>query len=399
MSQNKPAILGGSPLLNSSQLPWPPKTPGIEQAFQRLLSSGDWGRYDSAESLSLMEDLKAFNATDHITLCSSGTAAMELALRGIGLQNGEEVLLSAYDFKSNFTNICLLGAVPVLIDLDENAQLDAELLKQALTPKTKAIVISPLHGGFPNLAAIRTLATENQLSVIIDSCQCPGAQFQHQPMSHWGEIEIWSFGGSKLLTSGRGGAVMTKSREIHERISRYQQRGNLAYPLSEMQAAVLKSQLAELKQSHSIRHRHVTQLTETTGKHDFPFVCPSAEECQSQGHKPVFYKLGCWLPEAISKQLSRDQFIAAMRAEGIPIAAGFRSLHLIHSQRRYHSPFELSQASKADEQLLQLHHTFLWLNNAAEVWNEALSKILDHHSQIAQLPAQTIQSQLPQLFH
>ena len=89
----------------------------VRSVLQRLAESGDWGRYHGPNAPELCRRLADDHKVEHTLLCSSGTAAVELALRGLVVGPGHEVILAGYDFKSNFQNILCLGAVPVLVDL------------------------------------------------------------------------------------------------------------------------------------------------------------------------------------------------------------------------------------------------------------------------------------------
>ena len=106
----------------------------------------------------------------------------------------------------------------MLVDVDRrNGNLDIELIEQAITPATRCILVSHLHGGLVPMRALTALAAARGIPVIEDACQVPGAMIEGRTAGSWGEIGTLSFGGSKLLTAGRGGAVMTSSPQIAQR--------------------------------------------------------------------------------------------------------------------------------------------------------------------------------------
>ena len=115
-----------------------------------------------------------------------------------------------------------------------------------MTSQTRAILVAHLHGGIVDLPRVRRIADPLGIPVIEDACQNPGATVYGRRAGTWGDVGVLSFGGSKLLTAGRGGVLLTQRQEIAERIKRYVLRGNDAYPLSEMQAAILIPQLDQL---------------------------------------------------------------------------------------------------------------------------------------------------------
>jgi dTDP-4-amino-4,6-dideoxygalactose transaminase len=182
---------------------------------------------------------------EHVLPCASGTIAVELALRGLGVVAGDEVILAAYDFGGNFRAIDAIGARPVLVDIGLNHWcLDADLLSQAISKSTRAVIVSHLHGTLANMRRIMEVAKDMQLGIVEDACQVPGAIVQGRPAGSWGDVGVLSFGGSKLLTAGRGGALLTSRADVFQRAKIYHERGNQAFPLSELQCAVLPPQIA-----------------------------------------------------------------------------------------------------------------------------------------------------------
>lgn len=361
----KPAILGGDPAFPDGPPEWPFPDIAINQVLQQAQQTGAWGRYHGPYSEQLQEKLAELHQTEQVILCSSGTAAVELALRGLGIGPGDEVILAAYDFTGNFKNIVTVGATPVLIDVDpQNFNLDLNRLGQAITDSTKGILVSHLHGGLVSMQTLISMANERGIPVIEDACQVPGALIEDRIAGSWGEIGILSFGGSKLLTAGRGGAILTRSPQIAQRIRLYSHRGNEAYPLTELQAGLLLPQLETLDARNQIRQKHVdillTQLDTDSGL--VPF---RNEQLSLQAiSRPGYYKLGFLYQPSHFSGLTRDLFCQAMQAEGIAVYPGFRALHAIHSRRRFRQTDELHVATECDQNLILLHHPVLLTSDA-----------------------------------
>lgn len=352
----RPALLGGPAIRPQGPPTWPPDDPAVHEAAARALADGSWGRYHGPHGPALVERLAAAHGCDHAILCASGTAAVELALRGAKVGPGDEVILAAYDFKGNFADVLSVGATPVLVDIaPDGSSLDVEHLPAAIGPATRAILVSHLHGGIAAMPPLMEIARAHGLTVIEDACQMPGAVVHGRPAGLWGDVGVLSFGGSKLLTAGRGGAVLTSNADIAQRIRLYTQRGNEAYPLSELQAALLLPQLDQL--SHRNRHRaaHAARLCGWLAERPglVPLHNPPSDS------EPGYYKLGLWYDPAAFGGLPRDLFAQALRAEGIALDPGFRALHRTHSPRRYRRAGALPHAERADERLLTLHHPIL----------------------------------------
>jgi dTDP-4-amino-4,6-dideoxygalactose transaminase len=288
---------------------------------------------------------------------------VELGLRGVGVKAGDEVVLAAYDFKANFTNVLTLGAIPVLVDIRaDDWQLDVAQVEAALSPQTRAVIASHLHGGLVDMPRLRELADRHGCAIIEDACQSPGAVVAGRPAGTWGDVGVYSFGGSKLLTAGRGGAVFTSRDDVAQRIRLYTQRGNEAYPLSEMQAAVLLPQVAQLAARNRRRSENIDILAARLKAMGGLDVVQSAVADST----PAYYKAGLHYDAAAFSALPRDRFAEAIRAEGIAVDPAFRALHLTHARGRFRAVGDLSVATDVDAKALTLHHPVL-LGDDAEI--------------------------------
>src|SRR5262249_24487397 len=160
----------------------------------------------------------------------------------------------AYDYPGNFLSVHAVGAMPVLVDVrPEDGQLNVRKLAEAAGPKTRAVVASHLHGGGVPMRELTEWAAQRGLRVIEDAAQAPGAVIEGRKAGTWGDAGILSFGGSKLLSAGRGGALLTRHADVLLRARVFLSRGNLICPLSELQAAVVLPQLAKLDDRNSRR--------------------------------------------------------------------------------------------------------------------------------------------------
>lgn len=385
-----PAILGGTPIRPEGPPAWPGDWPEVSEALNACLSDGSWGKYHGTNCKALTEELSTFHDVSETILCASGTAAVELALRGVRTEPGDEVILSAYDFKANFQNVLTVGATPVLVDIDPAGwQLDVSQLEAAITEKTKAIIVSHLHGGWVPMQQVMDVADRHNVSVIEDACQATGAILDDRRAGTAGHVGVLSFGGSKLLTSGRGGAVITNRPEIAQRIRLFTQRGNEAYPLSEMQAAVLRPQLDRLDARNIARWEAVQSLSkkleELTTPSGDQLLQPLVDACLVRDeNRPAFFKVGLQFDPKNSTGLTRDQFSKAMRAENTALDSGFRSLHRIHSKRRFRAANDLPHASLCDDHILVLHHPILLEGgNAIEQVYTSASRICRHAAEVS----------------
>jgi dTDP-4-amino-4,6-dideoxygalactose transaminase len=236
------------------------------------------------------------------------------------------------------------------------------------------VIASHLHGGLVPMRELTAWAAAKGVRVVEDAAQAPGAMVQGKKAGTWGDAGVLSFGGSKLLTAGRGGALLTPHADVYQRARLWLQRGNHICPLSELQAAVLLPQIDRLDARNDQRASAVTKLSAQL--RDVPGVRPFVRrDCADV---PVYYKVGLqYDSEAFG--LPRETLIAAARAEGIGLDAGFPSLHRGRSPSRFRKAGTLAEADRAHDDALVLHHPVL-LGSDAELAQvgEALQKIHTH---------------------
>jgi dTDP-4-amino-4,6-dideoxygalactose transaminase len=336
----------------------------VLQALKTAFSDGSWGKYHGGNVARLEERLAAYHQVSFALTCGSGTFAVEVALRALQVGPGDEVILASYDYPGNFLSVHAVGATPVLAEVDAaNWNLDAERLESAVGPNTRAVIASHLHGGVVPMPAVLAVAERHGLLVIEDAAQCPGALVEGRRVGTWGHVGVLSFGGSKLLTAGRGGALLTPHADVHQRARLFLNRGNHVCPLAELQAAVLLPQLDRLDAANARRAGGVALLRQ--GFADIPGLRPFVNRAAGAETRPGYYKVGLQL-NAEQFGLARDRLVAAVRAEGIALDEGFRALHAGRSPRRFRQPGSLAEADRAGRAALVLHHPVL-LGGPAEI--------------------------------
>jgi dTDP-4-amino-4,6-dideoxygalactose transaminase len=218
-------------------------------------------------------------------------------------------------------------------------------------------LVSHLHGGLAEMQRIAAWARDRDIAVLEDACQAPGARVDGRPAGTWGDAAVLSFGGSKLLTAGRGGAVLTPHEEVHQRMRVFAQRGNDAFALSELQAAVLPPQLAKLDERNTRRAANVQMLLAELA--DIDWLRPIRNN--RAGCSPSYYKLAFLLDaERLSMPADslRASFIARSQASGVAIDEGFRGFAL-RGGRRCRPIGDLANARRAAEATVLLHHPVL----------------------------------------
>lgn len=322
--------------------------------LREAVERGDWNRYSGPNLAAFTERFAALTATEFVLPCSSGTVGVEIALRGAGVVAGDEVVLGGYDFPGNFRAIEAIGAVPVLVDLDTGTRcLDVDQTLAACGPQTKAIIATHLHGGMVDMPRLCAGAAERGIAVVEDACQAVGGAAAGKPAGAWGDVGVFSFGGSKLLSAGRGGAVVTPRADVFQRMKIVCERGNHAFPLSELQAVVLLPQLEKVQDRQARRGRAVRRILSVLQAANGLSPAESGPDCD-----PAFYKLGFLYEAQRMGGYDRAAFAAAARAEGIALDPGFRGFTR-RTGARCRRAGDLTVAVAASEQTLVLHHPIL----------------------------------------
>ena len=348
------AINGGPPGFPEGAPKWPSAEPGVDEILRAAWSDGSWGTYDGVWIERLCEKLREMHSRRFVLPCSSGTYAVEAAVRGVGVEPGDEVILAAYDFPGNFRAIEQVGACPVLVDIAERHwSIDLAGLDAAYSPKVRAVIVSHLHGTLAPIGLIEKWARSHGVAVIEDACQMPGAKINGQIAGSFGDVSVMSFGGSKLLTAGRGGALLTNREDLYQRAKIFGHRGNDAFPLSQLQAAVLLPQLDALDARNVQRHRSARYLRDQSDTWSWLQTPTILEHTQ-----PSYYKLGWKYNGGSHAGPSREVFLRAMQAEGLAIDVGFRGFAQ-RSTRRCRRPIPLPCSQDAAASTVLLHHPIL----------------------------------------
>lgn len=226
--------------------------PDIEALFINSAFSG--GRYVDA----FEHDIAAWLGTRHAIGCSSGTAALHLAMVAAGIGPGDEVLLPAHTFIATAWGALYTGATPVLCDVeDATGNIDLADAARRITPRTKAIIPVHLYGQPADLAAVRHLAAAHGLMVIEDNAQAIGARYDNRPLGTHGAMGCFSFyPGKNLGAAGEGGLVCTDDDALDARLRQLRNHGQseryihhdigFNYRMDGFQGIILRHKLARL---------------------------------------------------------------------------------------------------------------------------------------------------------
>jgi dTDP-3-amino-3,4,6-trideoxy-alpha-D-glucose transaminase len=213
-----------------------------------------------------------FCGTEHAAGVSSGTAALEIALRALDIGPGDEVIVPTYSFIATAEAVSTVGATPVIVDIDEEtALITAEIVERALTPRTRCVIPVHLFGRPVDMDPLLALCRERGIAVIEDACQAHGALYKGKPVGSLGDAGCFSFYPTKNLGGwGDGGALVTSDAELDARVRLLRSHGEgtrhhheLAtgtHRLDTLQAAILEVKLRHLPAWNQRRRDAATAL-------------------------------------------------------------------------------------------------------------------------------------------
>ncbi|MHC4640153.1 MAG: DegT/DnrJ/EryC1/StrS family aminotransferase [Planctomycetota bacterium] len=240
-----------------------------EQALLEVLESGSpfrfWGPGKPEKVLRFEENFADYMSSRFALGVTSGTAALDCAVAGIGIGPGDEVIVPAYTWWSDYTCVVHAGALPVFADIDRTFNLDPGDFERKITSRTKAVIAVHLLGGPCDMDPIMKTARKHGVMVLEDCAQCVGGSYRAKKLGSIGDVGIYSFQINKMITSGEGGAVVTSDPVIYERAARFHDMGTIRrlfldrsgpsrvrtfagenFRMSELTGAVLGAQLPKL---------------------------------------------------------------------------------------------------------------------------------------------------------
>jgi len=281
----------------------------------------------------LIERFQQVCPVKYVQTCSSGTAAIHIAVAAAGIGPGDEVITSPVTDIGTVIGVLYQQAVPVFADLAPcTYNLDVEDVRRKITPKTKAIIAVHLTGNPCDLDALKALADQHKLILIEDCAQAWGARYRGRPIGTVGHFGCFSLQNSKHVTCGDGGVVGSSHEEFGPLLQPFGDKGAFRtarregggfrrfatnYRMSEPQAAVAAAQLTRLEAIAAKRARLGNLLSEKIAH--IPGIRP--HEVHPQDRAVYWFYMFRIRPEAF--RISRDDFARVLRAEGVPAAAGY----------------------------------------------------------------------------
>ena len=334
----KPAVLGGKPVRTGGYQSWPKVDAADEKSVLEVVRSGRWYRGRSVNEFE--RTFAKLNQAKYCVATASGTSALYTSLGALAVGPGDEVIVPPYTFMATVTVALLNYAMPVFVDSDrETFVMDPGKLEAAITGRTAAIIPVHIGGTAADVDSILAIANRRKVPVIEDACQAHLGRWRNRNLGAWGTTGCFSFQVSKNLPSGEGGAILTNDETMANKCFAFHTccrrrpgaSSNFAYEggrntnarMTEFQGALLLSQMDGLEQRAKTRSQNADYLSSML--REIPGIIPARmyEGCTRNAYHIYMFR---YQPEEFSG-LSRDNFLRAMRAEGIPCSGGYSPLN------------------------------------------------------------------------
>jgi perosamine synthetase len=289
----------------------------------------------------------AYCGSEHAVACCNGTVAVHLALLAFGLQPGDEVIVPSLTFIATANAVTYCGATPIFVDSEPlTGNLDPAKLEELITPRTKGVIAVHLFGHPADMDAIRAITDRHNLFLIEDAAEAHGAMYRGRRSGSLGDIATFSFYGNKIITSGEGGMVMTKRKELADKMALLRGQGmdphkrywfpiiGYNYRMTNVAAAIGLAQFEKLEW-HLERHREVAKWYER-GLKDCPKVAWTDEQSWA---KHAYWMFVIYLTGR--DEAARDDLMRKLAEKGIETRPVFYPLHILPPYQKMHGSRKL----------------------------------------------------------
>jgi dTDP-4-amino-4,6-dideoxygalactose transaminase len=331
---DKPALLGGRPAHTGGWPRWPEWRESWEPEILKILRSGHWYRGGSGGKVPEFEAAYAkLLGAKGCLATASGTTALITALHVMGVDAGDEVIVSPYTFIATYNAVLTHKALPVFADTDPaTLTMDPASIESRITDRTRAILPVHIYGMPCDMDQINAIAKKHKLGVVEDACQAWLAEYKGRKCGTLGDLGCFSFQNSKHITSGEGGAVTGQNEDLIDRCTAYHNCGRATgsfqgsgcftrgtnYRMQHFQAAMLLQQCDKLVQETEVRRANADYLSAQLKQ--IPGITPAR---LPENSRAVWHLYPLRYDAHQFSGLSFAAFTRALSAEGIPCGGGY----------------------------------------------------------------------------
>ncbi|EGA69198.1 pilin glycosylation protein [Vibrio sinaloensis DSM 21326] len=329
-------------MLNTPFSPWPSFTQEEADAVSRVLLSNKVNYWTGNECREFEKEFAAWTGCEYAIALGNGTLALDVALKALGVGEGDEVITTPRTFLASASSIVTSGAAPIFADVDLNSQaITAESIQAVLTPKTKAVIVVHLAGMPAEMDAIMALSKEHGFYVVEDCAQAHGAKYKGRSVGTIGHIGAWSFCQDKVMTTGgEGGMVTTNDKALWSSMWSYKDHGksfdaiyNREHPpgfrwlhesfgtnwrMTEMQAVIGRIQLARMADWTAQRQANAAQIDDAVADLTVVRRVDVPEYSEHAEYKHYLFVE----PENLAEGWTRDRIVETIVEHGVPAYQG-----------------------------------------------------------------------------
>jgi L-glutamine:2-deoxy-scyllo-inosose/3-amino-2,3-dideoxy-scyllo-inosose aminotransferase len=398
------AVLGGKAVGKMKVPKWPIYDESDINAVSETIKSGIWG-INGKKQEELEEKFAGYCNVKYGIAAANGTITLRLALEALGIEHGDEVIVPGLTWQATAAAVLDVNAVPILVDIDADTYaIDPRAVEAAITSRTRCIIPVHLYGRMADMDSIMSIANKHGLSVIEDSAHQHGSRWRDKPAGSIGDIGSFSFQSSKILNSGEGGFLTTNDPRLNYLLQSlkncgrsyddgrtFMQSGN--YRMTELQAALLISQLSRLEEQNALRDRnaqyiekHILQIEGIKPMYRNPNIT-----MQAYYHFTLRYDPEAW--ENVPKNIFMEALISELSNQNIvrvdtysplnncplyrPYSKNTHKLSEEYWKRINPERFSLPFCKKAfEEESLNFFHTLLLTDReGCDIFIEAIRKL------------------------
>ncbi len=331
------ALLGGQPVRNEPYPKWPVHDQRDVDAVTEVVESGQWGGFPfpGPKTAEFARQFAELQTANHAIPMANGTVTMEVALRASNIGWGDEVIVPSYTFAATATAVVAAGAIPVIVDIDpNNCCSDPKAVEAAITAQTKAIIVVHLASMMTDMDAIMAIAERHNLIVIEDCAHAHGAQWRGRGAGSIGHFGSFSLQSSKVLTTGEGGVLTCRDKEMAERVSSIIDCGRpkdeaeaqftygANFRMTELQSALGIVALERFPEQHKQREEMLAYMDESLSEIAGVRVLRADPR---QTSRAAYCYIFAIMPEEFG--VEHKVFSKALRAEGIPCSTGYSPMY------------------------------------------------------------------------
>ncbi|WP_372948960.1 DegT/DnrJ/EryC1/StrS family aminotransferase [Mariniphaga sp.] len=332
---SKLALLGGEKVRTAPWPPWPVWDKSAEDGVLDMLRSGRWWRGGGEHVSEFEEEYARLMGAKRCLATASGTTALLVALHVLGVDAGDEVLVSPYTFIATYNVIFMNKALPVFVDTNpETFLINSAKMEERITDRTTAILPVHIYGLPVDMDKVNAVAKKQNLKVVEDACQAWLGEYKGKKLGTLGDLGCFSFQNSKNLPAGEGGAVLGNDDELMDRCYSFHNCGRpfgrvkrtSDYPvrgsnrrMQQIQALTLLSQMKRIQKDADIRLENATYLDKKL--REIPGIYPA--KLVEGNNRSAYHMYPFRFVSEEFDQVPRAKFLEALRAEGIPCSTGY----------------------------------------------------------------------------